>query len=204
MYPPRAGLLCLGVRSRLGPVGVKGFTRARDYQKPLRDARMVDTEVARWVLGESLDARLFRLPCSYCCFEAARSRSPERSSPRMWNRCCFRTNSRSWLVSINARGFARRSGVLRRACSTAPPRRRQGLVVTPVTFCAGIATWCAGGGHRHSAGWAVHRRAAGDRPHRGLALQPPEPAHVKQPPAGDGRRRDRLGGLVHEYYRAAA
>lgn len=43
-----------------------------------------------------------------------------------------------------------------------------------------------------------------DRPHRGLALQPPEPAHVKQPPAGDVRRRDRLGGLVHEYELAAA
>jgi len=43
-----------------------------------------------------------------------------------------------------------------------------------------------------------------DRPHRGLALQPPEPAHAKQPLTGDVRRRDRLGGLVHEYYRAAA
>jgi hypothetical protein len=27
---------------------------------------------------------------------------------------------------------------------------------------------------------------------------------VKQPPSGDVRRHDRLGGLVHEYYRAAA
>jgi transposase InsO family protein len=43
-----------------------------------------------------------------------------------------------------------------------------------------------------------------ERPHRGLALRPPEPLQVKQPPAGDVRRRDRLGGLVHEYYRAAA
>jgi transposase InsO family protein len=43
-----------------------------------------------------------------------------------------------------------------------------------------------------------------ERPHRGLALQPPEPALVKQPPGSDVRRRDRLGGLVHEYYRAAA
>src|SRR6266542_3683875 len=41
-------------------------------------------------------------------------------------------------------------------------------------------------------------------PHRGLALQPPEPLQVKQPPGGDVRRHDRLGGLVHEYYRAAA
>jgi len=43
-----------------------------------------------------------------------------------------------------------------------------------------------------------------ERPHRGLALQPPEPEPVTQPPGGDVRRRDRLGGLVHEYYRAAA
>jgi len=43
-----------------------------------------------------------------------------------------------------------------------------------------------------------------ERPHRGLALQPPEPSQVKQPSGGDVHRRDRLGGLVHEYYRAAA
>jgi putative transposase len=43
-----------------------------------------------------------------------------------------------------------------------------------------------------------------ERPHRGLALQPPQPPQVRQPPGGDVRRRDRLGGLVHEYYRAAA
>jgi putative transposase len=43
-----------------------------------------------------------------------------------------------------------------------------------------------------------------ERPHRGLALQPPEPVRVKQPPSGDVRRRDHLGGLLHEYYRAAA
>jgi putative transposase len=43
-----------------------------------------------------------------------------------------------------------------------------------------------------------------ERPHRGLALQPPEPVWVMQPPGGDVRRRDHLGGLLHEYYRAAA
>jgi transposase InsO family protein len=43
-----------------------------------------------------------------------------------------------------------------------------------------------------------------ERPHRGLALQPPEPPRLK-PPAGDAvERRDHFGGLVHEYYRAAA
>jgi transposase InsO family protein len=42
-----------------------------------------------------------------------------------------------------------------------------------------------------------------ERPHGGLALQPPEPPQVKQPTGGDVRR-DRLGGLVHEYFRAAA
>jgi putative transposase len=43
-----------------------------------------------------------------------------------------------------------------------------------------------------------------ERPHRGLALHPPQrraPALSRQ---GDVQRRDRLGGLVHEYYKAAA
>jgi putative transposase len=43
------------------------------------------------------------------------------------------------------------------------------------------------------------------RPHRALKLQPPQPR--KPPPVpttGEIERRDRLGGLIHEYYRAAA
>jgi putative transposase len=43
-----------------------------------------------------------------------------------------------------------------------------------------------------------------ERPHRGLARTQPEPAEFKPPPDGDVHRRDRLGGLIHEYYRAAA
>jgi putative transposase len=43
-----------------------------------------------------------------------------------------------------------------------------------------------------------------ERPHRGLALTQPEPAEIKPVPGGDVHRRDRLGGLIHEYYRAAA
>ena len=44
-----------------------------------------------------------------------------------------------------------------------------------------------------------------ERPHRGLALQPPERVNAGDPPtAGKIERRDRLGGLIHEYYRAAA
>ena len=43
-----------------------------------------------------------------------------------------------------------------------------------------------------------------ERPHRGLALQPPEPAQITEPRARAVARRDRLGGLLHEYYRAAA
>jgi putative transposase len=42
-----------------------------------------------------------------------------------------------------------------------------------------------------------------ERPHRGLSLQPPQPG-APALPQGDVQRRDRLGGLVHEYYRAAA
>jgi transposase InsO family protein len=44
-----------------------------------------------------------------------------------------------------------------------------------------------------------------ERPHRGLALLPTESADAAaQPTAGEIERRDRLGGLIHEYHRAAA
>jgi putative transposase len=43
-----------------------------------------------------------------------------------------------------------------------------------------------------------------ERRHRGLALTQPEPAEIEPVPGGDVHRRDRLGGLIHEYYRAAA
>ncbi|MDP9232438.1 MAG: hypothetical protein M3O73_06680 [Actinomycetota bacterium] len=44
------------------------------------------------------------------------------------------------------------------------------------------------------------------RPHRRLDLRRPDPDPTPPaPPAiGDIRRRDRLGGLLHEYYQAAA
>ncbi len=43
------------------------------------------------------------------------------------------------------------------------------------------------------------------RPHRGLELRPPEHNERRErSPAGEIRRRDRLGGLIQEYYRAAA
>jgi putative transposase len=44
-----------------------------------------------------------------------------------------------------------------------------------------------------------------ERPHRALALHPPEPATaIAQPNIGRIERRDLLGGLIHEYHRAAA
>jgi putative transposase len=44
-----------------------------------------------------------------------------------------------------------------------------------------------------------------ERPHRGLALLPPAPGNAASPPnASEIQRRDRLGGLTHEYHRAAA
>jgi hypothetical protein len=44
-----------------------------------------------------------------------------------------------------------------------------------------------------------------ERPHRGLALLGPDWTSVDPPPTGEGiKRRDRLGGLIHEYHRAAA
>ncbi len=43
------------------------------------------------------------------------------------------------------------------------------------------------------------------RPHRSLRLQPPDPADpMPQRTGGEVQCRDRLGGLLHEYYRAAA
>jgi putative transposase len=43
------------------------------------------------------------------------------------------------------------------------------------------------------------------RPHRALKLRPPEPERPEPPaPVGEIRRRDRLGGPIHEYHRAAA
>jgi transposase InsO family protein len=45
-----------------------------------------------------------------------------------------------------------------------------------------------------------------ERPHRALGRCPPAPHHLPLPPfpGGEVNCRDRLGGLVHEYYRAAA
>ena len=44
-----------------------------------------------------------------------------------------------------------------------------------------------------------------ERPHRGLALLSPDSRRADPEPSGrDINRRDRLGGLIHEYHRAAA
>ena len=45
-----------------------------------------------------------------------------------------------------------------------------------------------------------------ERPHRALDLRPPEPDERPERSSRDDEihRRDRLGGLIHEYYRAAA
>ncbi len=44
-----------------------------------------------------------------------------------------------------------------------------------------------------------------ERPHRGLALLPPDPKNADTRSSGEGiNRRDVLGGLIHEYHRAAA
>jgi putative transposase len=44
-----------------------------------------------------------------------------------------------------------------------------------------------------------------ERPHRALELRPPDPrGPLPRPATGEVQRRDPLGGLIHEYYRAAA
>jgi transposase InsO family protein len=45
------------------------------------------------------------------------------------------------------------------------------------------------------------------RPHRSLGMRPPAPRRVPQAPGGSAstvRRRERLGGVINEYYTAAA
>ena len=47
----------------------------------------------------------------------------------------------------------------------------------------------------------------GERPHRSLKLRAPMPdgpPRGRSRPPSDIQRRDRLGGLIHEYYQAAA
>jgi putative transposase len=53
------------------------------------------------------------------------------------------------------------------------------------------------------------RHDNGERPHQGLTLRPPRGIEVRAGPdavtvAARVRRRDRLGGLVYEYYQVAA
>ena len=45
-----------------------------------------------------------------------------------------------------------------------------------------------------------------ERPHRSLGRHPPQPLAPTTPISACGpvKRKDRLGGLLHEYYRAAA
>jgi hypothetical protein len=44
-----------------------------------------------------------------------------------------------------------------------------------------------------------------ERPHRALALLSPDSTKTARPTTGGQiKRRDRLGGLIHEYHRAAA
>ena len=68
--------------------------------------------------------------------------------------------------------------------------------------------WLLIGGHRQLHGvlrvFIEHYNR--ERPHRSLGLAPPEVTRPVPPPSASGRvkRRDRLGGLVHEYYRDAA
>ena len=42
------------------------------------------------------------------------------------------------------------------------------------------------------------------RPLRAVGLRPPDPTNLAAPSVGEVRRYDRLAGLIHEYYRAAA
>jgi putative transposase len=61
-------------------------------------------------------------------------------------------------------------------------------------------------GHRHleSVLRSYTQHYNRERPHPGLALRPPEAPQQRSPTGGAIQRRDHLGGLLHEYHRAAA
>jgi putative transposase len=75
------------------------------------------------------------------------------------------------------------------------------------TIRAECLDWLLIVGRRHLEGvlrtYVAHYNR--ERPHRGLALLPPASTNADPPPSGgEIKRRDRLGGLIHEYHRAAA
>jgi putative transposase len=75
------------------------------------------------------------------------------------------------------------------------------------TIRAECLDWLLILGHRHLEhvlrAYTAHYNR--ERPHRGLALLPPEAVNTASPLAtSEIKRRDQLGGLIHEYYRASA
>ncbi len=74
----------------------------------------------------------------------------------------------------------------------------------------GVLDWTLVLGRRHLLGLlrGYVRHYNQQRPHRGLALAVPEPeAREQRSPQGNPRelrRRDVLGGLIHEYHEVAA
>lgn len=84
-------------------------------------------------------------------------------------------------------------------------RSRSGGFVQSETN-AWITSWCSAAGHLEKVlrGYVAHYNA--ERPHRSLHLVPPAglPQIRGSPPNSEILRRDVLGGLIHEYYAAAA
>jgi Integrase core domain len=115
------------------------------------------------------------------------------------------TERRGRTQSLRGRSSRRRppSGARRGCSGSAPPRYAERFVRTVRNECL---DWLLILGRRHLEHvlriYVQHYNR--ERPHRGLALTPPEPAEIKPSPGGDVQRRDRLGGLIHEYYRTAA
>ena len=95
-------------------------------------------------------------------------------------------------IKVTARQCERRKRTHTRSASSAPSERNASTGSSSLataasnTSCASTSTTTAASAHR------------------GLALQPPQAPQPKPPPVGKIQRHDHLGGLVHEYYRAAA
>ena len=190
----------------------------------------VGTSVMRLGLGSGarLSEHLVALPSKRCARLSHRSWLQRTATPRTPQahaaRCCFRRYARLLCRERGEDGVGY-GGEAHRGSDAGvgqpDPERRAGptsgetskprnLETSAERFVRTVRTECLdhllilGGRHLERVLRIYTQHYTSERPHRGLGLQPPEPLRLKSPPGGDVERRDRLGRLLHEYYRAAA
>jgi hypothetical protein len=152
----------------------RGFGRVR---RPSAPSRWIRDGVVRLRVRSQLEGRCYVLEV------LARARVTETAEGR--KNCLVRAFARPGrIVRCFSRSRALPSCCFEAACSGSASRRRQSHLEHVLRI------------------YVEHYNS--ERPHRRLALHPPQPRAPALPRDGDVRRRDRLGGLVHEYYRVAA